>query len=136
MQNISTGDVSSLEDVSSGEGSDAEVHRSEKKKGLIYQKTENVITRMRDIIAQWDVFTSRSESPPFVACLKVSVWFIPVLITMCLWDTMAIVFFEIPHHCWMDHPGFLLVSLTNKRLELNYDDCFFTFCENEMEYFF
>lgn len=104
QEDLSPGDNSSLE------GSDNEVPRGDGRKGLIYQKTENFITRIRDLIAQHDVFTTRGESPPFIACLKASIWMIPPLLILCLWDTLCVTLLQIPHLSFINHPGFLVVS--------------------------
>ncbi|CAL8127277.1 unnamed protein product [Orchesella dallaii] len=112
--NVHSVDVSSFgsqDDISSGDASDNDLPRGDtrgNRKGLVYQKTENIITKIRDLIAQSDVFISRRESPPFVAALKVSVWFIPILLVALIWDTLAVVAFQVPHLSWIDHPAFIL----------------------------
>ncbi|ODN03293.1 hypothetical protein Ocin01_03379 [Orchesella cincta] len=116
--NVHSGEGSSIgsqfgsqDDFSSGDASDAELHQRDAKgnrKGLVYQKTENIITKIRDLIAQSDVFISRRESPPFVAALKISIWFIPILLVALIWDTLAVTAFQVPHLSWIDHPAFIL----------------------------
>lgn len=100
--------------MSTGSEGDGD-HHKQRKKGLKYQKTENVITRVRDIIAQCDVFITRKESPPFIESLKLSIWFLPVLSILCVWDTIAIFLFEIPYLCWNNFPCVLLVSFKLNR---------------------
>jgi len=60
------------------------------------------------MIAMSDVFIARGENPPFVACLQVSVWFIPVLLLMIVWDMLAVIAFEVPQLSTVNLPGFLL----------------------------
>jgi len=94
-----------VSDVESGHGDNL------KKKKLVFHLThrkEYCVSRYKNWIAMSDLFISRGENPPFVACLQVSAWFIPVLLVVCVWDTLSVLLFQCPQLSTINLPGFFL----------------------------
>jgi hypothetical protein len=92
----------------SAEGSGENV-RKRKKKGRNYKK-DNIFTRIRDMIAESDVFVERNYTPPHVTCVYITLYAIPVFLLLLIWDTLAVTAFEVPRHSMIDHPGFVVVD--------------------------
>jgi len=73
------------------------------------QRTESFWTKTTAFFANMDALASKGKVARHDICILFSLYLIPLLLVIFIWDLMAVLVFEIPHLSMIEHPGLMLL---------------------------